>query len=146
MKPLLAALLVLTSLPSVCPAAETAWSGSWVLDRSRPEPDGAADDYRFHVPQDGGSVWEIPSLHEVNTGRLDGTPMPIVRPGGKPGLTLSVWQEAPRVLRYKVSLNGQDRGEGRMTLAADGSSWTDVPLDIRDGKPAENLLMVYKKK
>ena len=145
MKHFFAALAWLALSPA-CLAADTAWTGTWVLDRSRPEPDGAADDYRFTVTQDGAITWEIPSLREVDTGRIDGTPMAINRPGGKPGLTLSVWQEAPRVLRYKVALNGQDRGEGRMRLAADGGSWTDVPLDIRDGKPAENLLMVYRKK
>ncbi len=146
MRHLLATTLVCCVLAPACLAADTAWTGTWVLDRSRPEPDGAADDYRFTVTQAGAITWEIPSLHEVNTGRMDGTPMAINRPGGKPGLALSVWQEAPRVLRYKVALNGQDRGEGRMTLSQDGSSWTDVPLDIRDGKPAESLLMVYKKR
>ena len=142
----LAAALAWFALTPACLAADTAWTGSWVLDRSRPEPDGAAEDYRFTVTQNDAITWEIPSLHEVNTGRMDGTPMAINRPGGKPGLMLSVWQEAPRVLRYKVALNGQDRGEGRMTLSQDGGSWTDVPLDIRNAKPAENLLMVYRRK
>ncbi len=117
------------------------WDGRWTLDASRAEPDGAADDYTFALTPDGRIRWEIPSLHEVNTGRLDGSPMPINRPGAPPGLTLSVWPEGPRVLRYKVALQGREKGQGRMTLADDGRSWSDVPLD--QGRPVEKLRMVY---
>jgi hypothetical protein len=124
-------------------AAVSPWNGTWRLDHSRAEPDGAADDYRFTVTADGALRWEIPSLHEINVGRLDGSPMRINRPGAPAGETISVHAESPGVWTYKVELNGKDRGEGRMTLAADGKSWTDVPLD--GGKPVERLLMVYVK-
>ncbi len=135
--------LILTGLlfAPACFAANSPWNGSWKLDRSRAEPDGAADDYRFTVGPDETVKWEIPSLKEVNIGRLDGTPMAINRPGAAAGMTISVRAESPGMWLYQVRLNGQDRGEGRMTLAADGKSWTDVPLD--GGKPVESLLMVY---
>jgi hypothetical protein len=137
------AALALTSLvfSPACHAATNPWNGTWKLDRSRPEPDGAADDYRFAVGPDDTLLWEIPSLKEANFGRLDGTPMTINRPGGAADMTISVKPEAPRVWHYQVRRNGEYRGEGRMTLAADGKSWTDVPLN--GGKPVESLLMVY---
>ena len=69
--------------------------------------------------------------------------MPIRRPGAPDGLSLSVWPEGPRVLRYKVALRGTEQGQGRMTLAEDGKSWTDVPLD--HSRPVDKLLMVYVK-
>jgi hypothetical protein len=139
---MVAAFAILTFAPA-CFAATSPWNGTWKLDRSRPEPDGAAEDYRFTVGADASLRWEIPSLKEVNIGRLDGTPMRINRPGAPAGETISVWQEAATIWRYKVVLNGQDRGQGRMTLGADGKSWTDVPLD--GDKPVETLLMVYVK-
>ena len=129
---------------SSCFAADTAWTGTWRLDQSRPEPDGAADAYRFTVSPDGTLVWEIPSLGEVVSGRLDGQPMPIHRTKPTRGLTIAVTEENPRVWTYKVSKNGTYAGEGRMALAVDGKSWTDVPLD--HGTPVERLRMLYLKK
>ena len=141
MKHLAVAALACLAPATVCRASDNPWNGTWRLDSSRAEPDGAADDYAFKVTADGQIRWEIPSLHEVNIGRLDGSPMPINRPGAPDGLSLSVWPEGPRVLHYKVALRGTEQGQGRMTLAQDGNSWTDVPLD--HGKPVEKLLMVY---
>jgi hypothetical protein len=114
-----------------------------MLDTSRPEPDGAASDYRFTITPDERLRWKIPSLKENNPGRLDGTPMRINRPVAPLGLTMGVWSTAPDVLRHKVALNGRARGEGRTTLAADGRSWTDVPLDR--GRPVKRLTMVYRR-
>ena len=127
-----------------CLAAASPWNGAWTLDRSRPEPDGAAKGYAFSIDKDGRLRWQIPSLKENNTGRLDGKPFPINRPGAARGLTLSVRAEGPRVLRYTVADNGKPQGEGRMTLAADGRSWTDVPLD--HGRPVAQYTMVYRRK
>ena len=138
-----AMLLCNLAVCSTCLAAASPWNGTWKLDHNRPEPDGAADDYRFTVTSDGALRWEIPSLHEVNIGHLDGNPMLINRPGAPAGETISVRENGSDVWTYKVELNGKLRGEGRMTLAADRKSWTDVPLD--EGKPVEKLLMVYVK-
>jgi hypothetical protein len=124
-------------------AAENPWNGWWKLDNSRKEPDGAADDYRFMISSDGVIRWEIPSLREVNTGVLNGRPFAINRPGVTPGMTLRVRGEGPRVLRYTVAKDGQPVGAGLMTLADDGQSWTDVPLDLRDGTPLPAMTMVY---
>ncbi len=132
------------TVASPCLAADTAWTGSWALDQTRPEPDGAAGAYRFTVSPSGALVWEIPSLGEVVRGKLDGQPMPIHRTKPTPGLTIAVTEENPRVWTYKVSRNGTEAGAGRMALAADGKSWTDVPLD--HGTPIDRLLMVYVKK
>lgn len=136
--------LLTCAVPSTsCLAAASPWNGSWTLDRSRPEPDGAASGYRFSIDTAGRLRWRIPSLGENNTGRLDGRPFPINRPGATKGLTLSVRAEGPRVLRYKVADNGRPHGEGRMTLAPDGRSWTDVPLD--HGRPVAQYTMVYRR-
>ncbi len=127
-----------------CLAAPSPWNGAWTLDRSRPEPDGAATGYAFSIDRGGRLRWQIPSLKENNTGHLDGKPFPINRPGAARGLTLSVQAEGPRVLRYKVADNGKPQGEGRMTLAPNGRSWTDVPLD--HGRPVAQYTMVYRRK
>lgn len=140
---LIAAALASMPLASAARAAGNRWNGTWTLDTSRPEPDGAASDYRFTITPDERLRWKIPSLKENNPGRLDGTPMRINRPVAPPGLTMGVWSTAPDVLRHKVALNGRARGEGRMTLAADGRSWTDVPLDR--GRPVKRLTMVYRR-
>lgn len=144
MRRLLAGCLLCLAAPPAALAADNPWNGTWILDPDRAEPDGAAADYRFTITPDKRITWEIPSLHEVNVGRLDGTPMRINRPGVTPGLTLSVWPDGQRVLRYAVRRDGQDRGEGIMTLAPDGRDWTDMPLD--HGKPIKRLTMVYIKR
>ncbi len=144
MRTVLMVLLACTGLPTACPAARNPWNGAWTLDRSRPEPDGAAKGYTFTIGPGGRLRWEIPSLKEDNTGRLDGRPFPINRPGATPGLTLSVWPDGPRALRYRVAENGRPHGEGRMTLAANHRSWTDVPLD--HGRPVLQYTMVYVRK
>ena len=137
----LATVILCLTFVSSAHAADAAWTGTWKLDTSRHEPDGAADDYRFRVLPGRRIRWEIPSLDEVNTGSTDGTPMPVRRPGAPPGLTLSVRDQGPHVLRYEVALDGKVRGGGVMTLAPDGRSWTDIPLV--EGKPAAGLTMVY---
>ncbi len=137
----LATVLAWLAVTPCAMAAANPWNGTWKLDTSRPEPQGGADDYRFTVSPDGALRWEIPSLREDNHGRLDGRPMAINRPGGKPGMTISVSAEGPRVWHYTVALNGAYRGEGRMSLAQDGRSWTDMVLD--HGKPVERLTLVY---
>ena len=139
----IAATLAGLAIAPAARAAATAWNGTWTLDASRKEPDGAADAYRFTVSPGGDLVWEIPSLGEVVRGRLDGRMMAIRRSKPTPGLTLAVVEEGPLVWRYSVAKNGKPQGEGRMELAKDGRSWTDVPLD--HGKPVQSLLMVYKK-
>lgn len=140
MKILLATGLLCLAGTHAALAGDSPWNGTWTLAPGRAEPDGAAADYRFTITKDH-IRWEIPSLHEVNVGTLDGTPMRINRPGAEPGLTLSVRRDGPRVLRYAVQRAGQDRGEGIMTLALDGRNWTDVPLD--HGTPVNRLTMIY---
>lgn len=116
------------------------WTGAWHLDPQRAEPDGAAPDYKFSIAGQT-IVWEIPSLGEVNHGKLDGTPFPILRRGHQTGKMLSVRQAGPRTLRYTVLANGVPKGSGEMTLAANGRSWTDVPLN--GDVPVSRLTMVY---
>ena len=137
------AIALLVAFAPACHAADTAWTGTWALDKSRPEPDGAADAYRFTVSPNGTLVWEIPSLGEVVRGKLNGQPMPIHRSEPTPGLSIAVTEENPRVWTYKVSKDGTDAGAGRMALSADGKSWTDVPLD--HGTEIGRLRMVYVK-
>ena len=138
-----------------CPAASLAaqspaqspWNGAWTLDAARSSPDakeGAADGYVFHIGRDGRIRWEIPSLGEVVTGRVDGQPMPIRRPGAPAGLTLAVRPDGPRGLRYTVAHNGTPVGEGRMTLVEDGRAWADITWQA--GRPEHAQLVVYVRK
>ncbi|WP_010184609.1 hypothetical protein [Sphingomonas sp. PAMC 26605] len=116
------------SLPPVPVLTESPWNGDWVLSPTRNTAaikEAAADGYRFHLQPDGRIRWEIPSLHEVVEGRVDGQPMSIRRL--KPtALTLSVTAEGSRVLVYHVARNGKPEGEGRMTLVDQGRAWVDI--------------------
>jgi hypothetical protein len=71
------------------------------------------------ISSDGVMIWQVPSLHEVNSDVLNGKPFAINRPGGTPGMTLRVQQEGPRVLRHA---DGQVLGARLMILAGDGQA------------------------
>ncbi len=110
-------------------AAGNPWNGTWRLEVSRSSPeakDQAAEDYKFSIQPDGQIRWEIPSLKEVVTGKIDGRPMIIRRAKPTPGLTLSVLPDGPQVLCYEVAVNGKPQGEGRMTLVENGKAWVDI--------------------
>ncbi len=129
------------------PAQENPWNGTWVLNEQRSMPGArgqAADDYRFTLGEDGSITWEIPSLHEVVTGHIDGQPMEIHRPSLKVPMTLAVTAEGPRVLVYRVTRNGKPEGEGRMTLVENGTSWVDISGPA--GKPEFTGALVYSRK
>lgn len=123
-----AGVAVAQGLPPVPVLAASPWNGDWVQSPTRNTAEikeAAADGYRFHLQPDGRIRWEIPSLHEVVEGRVDGQPMSIRRL--KPtALTLSVTAEGPRVLVYHVARNGKPEGEGRMTLIDQGTAWVDI--------------------
>ena len=116
------------ALPSRPVLSESPWNGEWVLSQTRNTAEikaAAADGYRFHLEPDGHIRWEIPSLHEVVTGRLNGQPMAIRRL--KPtALTLAVSAQGERVLVYHVAKDGKPQGEGRMTLVDQGRAWVDI--------------------
>jgi hypothetical protein len=94
------------------------------------------------VRPDGALLWEIPSLDESNPGRLDGRPFPIRRHGTPTGSQIAVQPEGSRTWRYRVQAPGRPPGGGIMTLAPDGASWSDVPLDGA-GRPVAALAMRY---
>ena len=116
------------TLPPVPTLTESPWNGEWVLSQTRNTAEikaAAADGYRFRLEPDGRIRWEIPSLHEVVEGRINGEPMPIRR--SRPtSLTLAVSAEGPRVLVYHVARAGKPEGEGRMTLVDQGTAWVDI--------------------
>ena len=85
----------------------------------------AAPGYRFHIEADGRIRWEIPSLHEVVEGRIDGTPMVIHRPN-RSFMTLAVTASGPQTLLYAVQRDGKPAGEGRMTLVEQDRAWVDI--------------------
>ena len=129
MKSFIATVFAYAAYAAVAFAAENSWNGSWKLDVARSTPgakDQAAEGYRFTIQQDGQIKWEIPTLKEVVTGKINGQPMIIHRAKPTPGLTLSVMAEGPRVLVYKVARNGKPEGEGRMTLVENGKAWVDI--------------------
>jgi hypothetical protein len=120
------------SLPPVPVVAESPWNGDWVLSQTRNTAEikaMAADGYRFHLQPDGSIRWEIPSLHEVVEGRVDGRPMAIRRLQPTT-LTLAVSAEGSRVLIYHVTRNGKPEGEGRMTLVDQGRAWVDISQPV----------------
>jgi hypothetical protein len=131
------------TLPPVPVLSESPWNGDWVLSQTRNTAEikaAAADGYRFHVQPDGRILWEIPSLHEVVEGRIDGQPMAIRRL--KPTtLSLAVTAEGPRVLLYHVSRNGKPEGEGRMTLVDQGRAWVDISQPA--GRPDLAGVVIY---
>lgn len=130
-------------LPPVPVLTESPWNGDWVLSPTRNTPEikeAAADGYRFHLQPDGRIRWEIPSLHEVVEGRVDGQPMSIRRL--KPtALTLAVSAEGPRVLIYHFSKSGKREGEGRMTLVDQGKAWVDISQPV--GRPDLAGAVIY---
>ena len=131
------------SLPPVPVLTESPWNGDWVLSQTRNTAeikDAAADGYRFHLEPDGRIRWEIPSLHEVVEGRVDGQPMPIRRLQPT-ALTLAVSAEGPRVLIYHVARDGKPEGEGRMTLVEQGSAWVDISQPV--GRPDLAGAVIY---
>ena len=141
---LAAAALTCAIYSSAALAADNPWNGSWKLDASRSTPgvkDQAAEGYRFSIQPDGQIKWEIPSLGEVVTGKVDGQPMAIHRSKPTPGLTLSVLPDGPRVLCYKVARNGKPQGEGRMTLVENGKAWVDISWPA--GQPEYAGVVVY---
>ncbi|QYE33818.1 hypothetical protein KZX46_13365 [Polymorphobacter sp. PAMC 29334] len=115
-------------LPPPPVLTESPWNGDWILSPTRNTPEikeAAADGYRFHLQPDGRIRWEIPSLHEVVEGRMDGQAMAIRRL--KPTtLTLAVSAQGPRVLIYHLVRNGKPEGDGRMTLVDQGKAWVDI--------------------
>ena len=131
------------SLPPLPVLTESPWNGDWVLSQTRNTAEikaAAADGYRFHLQADGRIRWEIPSLHEVVEGRVDGQPMPIRRQ--KPtALSLAVSAEGPRVLVYHVARDGKPEGEGRMTLVDQGRAWVDISQPV--GRPDLAGAVIY---
>lgn len=131
------------SLPPLPILRESPWNGDWVLSQTHNTAqikEAAAEGYRFHLEPDGRIRWEIPSLHEVVEGRVDGQPMPIRRL--KPTtLTLAVSAEGPRVLLYQVTRNGKPEGEGRMTLVDQGKAWVDISQPV--GRPDLAGAVIY---
>ena len=131
------------SLPPVPVLTESPWNGDWVLSQTRNTAEikaAAADGYRFLLQPDGRIRWEIPSLHEVVTGRVDGQPM-AVRRLQPTALTLAVSAEGPRVLVYHVAGNGKPEGEGRMTLVDQGRAWVDISEPV--GRPDLAGVVIY---
>lgn len=131
------------TLPPEPVLTESPWNGDWVLSQTRNTAEikaEAADGYRFHLGPDGRIRWEIPSLHEVVQGRVDGRPMAIRRLQPTP-LTLAVSAEGPRVLVYHVARNGKSQGDGRMTLVDQGKAWVDISQPA--GRPDLAGAVVY---
>jgi hypothetical protein len=130
-------------LPPLPVLTESPWNGDWVLSQTRNTAEikaAAAQGYRFLLQPDGRIRWEIPTLHEVVEGRVDGQPMAIRRLQPT-ALTLAVTAEGPRVLLYHVTRNGKPEGEGRMTLVDQGKAWVDISQPV--GRPDLAGVVVY---
>ena len=131
------------TLPPKPVLTESPWNGDWVLSQTRNTAEikaQAADGYRFHLEPDGRTRWEIPSLHEVVEGRVNGQPMPIRRLQPTK-LTLAVSADGSRVLVYHVAKSGEAQGEGRMTLVDQGKAWVDISQPA--GRPDLAGAVVY---
>ncbi|MBE7219110.1 MAG: hypothetical protein INR64_11615 [Caulobacteraceae bacterium] len=141
---LLAAALAAAPTP---PAGVAAWNGAWTLDAARSSPaarEAAAPGYAFAFTPAGAVRWEIPALHEVITGRMDGAPMSIRSDGAPPGLTLALRRIDDATLEYTVARGGVRKGGGRMTLVDGGAAWVDVTWG-GEGPPLANELVYVRK-
>ncbi len=74
----------------------------------------------------GDMTWEIPTDHQVITGRFDGSDLPIKGPGVPPGATLSAHRESDRQLSFTMKVKGTITERGTVTISADGQSMTEV--------------------
>jgi hypothetical protein len=82
----------------------------------------AADGYRFHLQPDGRIRSEIPSLHEVVEGRLDGRPMPA-------GMNADILARLVLVIAWGMAVEAQSgvsRRGLRRTIALALSAWPNA--------------------
>jgi hypothetical protein len=73
----------------------------------------------------GEMTWEIPTDHQVITGRFDGTDLPIKGPGLPPGATLSARRESDRQLSITMKVDGKITEHATVTISADGKLMTE---------------------
>jgi hypothetical protein len=71
-------------------------------------------------------TWEIPTDHQVVSGRLDGSDLPIKGPGLPPGATLSARRESDRQLSITMKVNGTITEHGTVTVSEDGELMAEV--------------------
>jgi len=84
------------------------------------------DGYIISRDAAGDMTWEIPTDHQVISGRFDGSDLPIKGPGLPPGATLSARRESDRQLSVTMKTNGTITEHGTVTISADGQLMTEV--------------------
>jgi hypothetical protein len=84
------------------------------------------DGYIISGNEAGEMTWEIPTDHQVITGRFDGTDLPIKGPGVPPGATLSARRDSDRQLSITMKMNGKVTEYVTVTISEDGKLMTEV--------------------
>jgi hypothetical protein len=112
--------------------------GKW---RSIKSSEGSPEQFIVSAPSAGVLHWELPDYQETTEGRMDGSDLPIKGPSVPPGMTFSARFESPNRLAYVLKKDGQPQMYGLQTMAADGSTFTDVSYNA--GKQDEKTTGVY---
>lgn len=94
-------------------------------------------------PAAGILHYEIPDMKATVDVRADGSDRTVVGPEIPPGMTIAYKTVSPTKMQYTIKLNGKPDSYGVQTIAADGSSFTDVSWNA--GKESEKATAVYVK-
>ncbi len=94
-------------------------------------------------PSRGVLHYEIPDMNATAEGRADGTDHPVTGPTMPPGMTIRWKLVTPTKVEYLIKMNGKSDNAGVETIAADGTSFTDVNWNV--GHPSEKTTAVYVK-
>ena len=116
-------------------------AGTWRSTRVS-EPN-APREFVIGAPAPGVLHYGIPDMKASAEGRTDGSDNPLKGPDLPPGATISFKMLSPTKIRYVIKINGKIDNIGEQTLAADGSSFTD--LNWNPGKADEKSIGVYLK-
>jgi hypothetical protein len=84
------------------------------------------DGYIISQQASGIMVWEIPTDHQVITGRFDGSDLPITGPGLPADATIAVRQEAERKVSVTKKVKGTISESGTITISPDGQTMTEL--------------------
>jgi hypothetical protein len=84
------------------------------------------DGYLISQQASGVMVWEIPTDHQVITGRFDGSDLPIVGPGLPKFATISLRQTTPLELSSTKKVAGVVHEYGTISVSPDGQTMTEL--------------------
>lgn len=84
------------------------------------------DGYIISQKKLGVMVWEIPTDHQVITGRFDGSDLPIAGPGLPKSATIAIRQDTPLALSSTKKVAGVVQEYGTISISPDGRTMTEM--------------------